>query len=61
MNKFCIKDGIKYIHVIPYNPYSQSTIERFHNTIKKYWTKEYINNGYKNLDFDSVRVRLINY
>ena len=61
MNEFCIKEGIKYIHGIPYNPHSQGTIERFHYTIKKYLTKEYINNGYQKLDFDSVRVRVINF
>ena len=61
MNKFYIKEGIKYIHFIIYNPHSKETKERFHYTIKKYSTKEYINNGYQNLDFDSVRVRVINF
>ena len=45
----------------PYNPHSQGTVERFHYMIKKYLAKEYINNGYKKLDFDSVRIKIINY
>ena len=56
MNQFCIKEGIKYIHGIPYKPHSQGAIERFHYTIKKYLTKEYINNGNNKVDFDSVRI-----
>lgn len=61
INDFCEKHGIKYIHDIPYNPHTQGTIELFHYTIKKYLAKEYINNGYKNLDFDSVRIKVINF
>ena len=37
------------------------TVERFHYTIKKYLGKEYINNGYKKLDFDEVRIKIINF
>ena len=61
INEFCINNGIRYIHGIPYNPHTQGTIERFHYTIKKYLGKEYVQNGYKKLNFDSVRIRLINY
>ena len=61
MNEFCIREGIGYIHGIPYNPHAQGTIERFHYTIKKYLAKEYINNEYKKLDFDEVRIRIINF
>ena len=46
---------------MPYNPRSQGTVERFHYTIKKYLGKEYINNGYKKLNFDSVRIKIINF
>ena len=28
---------------------------------KKYLGKEYINNGYKKLDFDAVRIKVINF
>ena len=28
---------------------------------KKYLGKEYINNGYKKLDFDEVRIKIINF
>jgi hypothetical protein len=61
INEFCINNGIRYIHGIPYNPHTQGTIERFHYTIHKYLGKEYVQNGYKKLIFDSVRIRLINY
>ena len=61
INEFCINNSIRYIHSIPYNPHTQGTIERFHYTIKKYLGKEYVQNGYKKLNFDSVRIRLINY
>ena len=47
--------------MVPYNPHTQGTVERFHYTIKKYLGKENIQNGYKKLNFDSVRIRLINY
>ena len=56
MNKFFIKEGIKYIHDVPHG-----TIERFHYIIKKYLIRDNKNNGYKNLDIDSVRVRVINF
>ena len=46
---------------MPYNPNSQDIVEKFHNTIKKYLGKEYINNGYKKLDFDSVRIKITNF
>ena len=45
LNEICEKEGITYIHGIPYNHHSQGTVERFHYTIKKYLGKEYINNG----------------
>ena len=61
LNEICEKEGITYIHGIPYNPHSQVTVERFHYTIKKYLGKEYINNGYKKLDFDAVRIKVINF
>ena len=61
INEICEKEGITYIHGIPYNPHSQGTVERFHYTIKKYLAKEYINNGYKKLDFDAVRIKVINF
>ena len=61
LNDICEKEGITYIHGIPYNPHSQGTVERFHYTIKKYLGKEYINNGYKKLDFDEVRIKIINF
>lgn len=61
LNEICEKEGITYIHGIPYNPHSQGTVERFHYTIKKYLGKEYINNGYKKLDFDAVRIKVINF
>ena len=60
-NEFCIKNNMKYIHGIPYNPHSQGTIERFHYTIKKYFAKEFISNNYKKLNFISVRIRIINF
>ena len=61
MIAYCERQGIKYIHGIPYNPHKQGTIEHFHYTIKKYLAKEYINNGYKNLDFYSEIIKVINY
>ena len=61
LNEICEKEGITYIHGIPYNPHSQGIVERFHYTIKKYLGKEYINNGYKKLDFESVRIKIINF
>jgi len=36
-------------------------VERFHYTIKKYLAKEYITNGYNNLNFKEVRIRVINF
>ena len=60
-NEFCIKNNIRYIHGIPYNPHSQGTIERFHYTIKKYLAKEYISNNYKRLNFNETRIKVINY
>ena len=56
LNEICEKEGITYIHGIPYNPHC--TVERFHYIIKKYLGKEYINNGYKKLDFDAVRIKI---
>jgi len=61
INNFCNKEGIKYIHGVPYNPHAQGTIEMFHYTIKKYLAKEFINNNYKNLNFEDVRIKVINY
>ena len=61
LNDICVKEGITYIHGIPYNPHSQGKVERFHYTIKNYLGKEYINNGYKKLDFDEVRIKIINF
>lgn len=55
------KEKIVFIHGIPYNPHTQGTIEKFYYTIKKYLGKEFINNGYKALNFDSVRIRVINF
>ena len=60
-DEICQREGITFIHGIPYNPHSQGTVERFHYTIKKYLGKEYINNGYKKLNFDSVRIKIINF
>ena len=61
LNDICEKEGITFIHWIPYNPHIQGTIEIFHYTIKKYLGKEYINNGYKKLNFDEVRIKIINF
>jgi len=61
MQNFCIKENIKYINGIPYNPHSQGTIERFHYTIKKYLAKEFITNGYQKLNFSEVRIRVMNF
>ena len=61
MNEFCINEGIRYIHGVPYNPLTQGTIERFHYTIKKYLAKETINNNYKNLNFEDVRIKVIKF
>ena len=61
LNDICEKEGITYMHGIPYNPHSQGKVERFHYTIKNYLGKEYINNGYKKLDFDEVRIKIINF
>ena len=61
MNDFCIREGIRYIHGVPYNPHAQGTIERFHYTIKKYLAKEYINNNYKKLNFEEVRIKVIKF
>ena len=61
LNDICIKKVITFIHDIPYNPHSQGTVERFHYTIKKYLGKEYINNGYKKLNFDEVKIKIINF
>ena len=60
-DEICQKEGITFIYGIPYNPHLQGTVERFHYTIKKYLGKEYINNGYKKLNFDSVRIKIINF
>ena len=61
MNDFCIREGIRYIHGVPYNPHAQGTIEQFHYTIKKYLAKEYINNNYKKLNFEEVRIKVIRF
>ena len=61
LNDICEREGITFIHGIPYNPHSQGTVERFHYTIKKYLGKEYINNGYKKLNFDKVRIKIKNF
>lgn len=61
LNKICEREGITYIHGILYSPYFQGIVERFRYTIKKYLGKEYINKGYKKLDFDSVSIKIINY
>jgi len=61
LNDICEKEGITFILGIPYNPHSQGTVERFHYTIKKYFGKEYINNCYKKLNFDEIRIKIINF
>ena len=61
IKEICEREGIIFIHGVPYNPHSQGTVERFHYTIKKYLGKEYINNSCKKLDFDSVRARIMNF
>ena len=61
MDDICEKENIVFIHGIPYNPHIQGTIERFHYTIKKYLGKEFINHVYKPLNFDSVRIHVINF
>ena len=59
LNDICEKEGITFIHGVPYNPHTQGTVERFLYTIKKHFGKEYINNGYKKLNFDEVRIKNI--
>ena len=61
MIQLCEREGITYINGVPYNPHVQGTVKRFHYTIKKYLGKEFINNGCKKLDFDEVRLRVINF
>ena len=36
-------------------------IERFNYTIKKYLSKEYISNGENKIDFESCRMKIMNY
>ena len=60
MNDFW-REGIRYIHGLPYNPNAQDTIERIHYTIKKYLAKEYVNNNYKELNFEEVRIKVIKF
>ena len=59
--QLCEREGITYINGVPYNPHVQGTVEIFHYTIKKYLGKEFINNVCKKLDFDEVRLRVINF
>ena len=42
-------------------PLSQGTIERFHYTIKKYLSKEFISNGCNNICFEECRIKIMNY
>ena len=46
---------------MPFNPHSQGAIERFNYTIKKYLAKEYIANGAKNLKFNNIKNKVINF
>ena len=59
-SELCVKEGITYIHGIPYIRHSQGTVERFHYTIKKYLGKEYINNSYKKINFENISLKIIN-
>ena len=61
LNEICIKEGITFIHGVTYNPLTQGMIERFHYTIKKYLGKEYINNCFKSLNFDEIRIKIMNF
>ncbi len=61
MIQLCEREGITYINGVPYNPHVQDSVERFHYTIKKYIGKEFINNGCKQLNFDEVRILVINF
>ena len=60
-NNFCEENNIKFVHGVPYSPHSMGVIERFNYTIKKYLSKEYISNGENNIDFESCRMKILNY
>ena len=61
INDFCNMYNIKFIHGSPYSPHSQSIIERFNYTIKKYLAKEFLANNNNKFDFNEVRFKIINY
>ena len=58
---FCIKYNIKFLHGAPYSPHSQGIVERFNYSVKKYLSKEYISNNCKNLNFEEIKFKVINY
>lgn len=60
-NDFCKENNIRYVHGVPYSPHSIGVIERFNYIIKKYLSKEYICNGENNIDFESCRMKNLNY
>ena len=61
LDEYCNVNNIKFIHGMPFNPHSQGAIERFNYTIKKYLLKEYIINGAKNLNFNNIKNKVINF
>ena len=56
-----MKKGIIFIHGIPIIPISKGLQKDFIYNIKKYLGKEYVNNCYFNLDFESIRPKLMNF
>ena len=61
LDEYWAINNIKFCHGMPFNPHSQSSIERFNYTIKKYLSKEYIANGANKLNFNEIKNKVISF